>query len=82
MYQEEYSVIIVGLVTASRLVLRHWKTAVSPDLKDWINVMVETTSHESMLNRLKANKDSGTVPWDLFWTFRKTDENSAQSTSD
>ncbi len=68
---------MVGLATASRLILRNRKTAVSPDLKDWINAMVETASYESMLNRLKANKDSGTVPWELFWTFTKTDENSA-----
>ncbi len=63
MYQKEYSVIMVGLVTASRLILRQWKTAVSPDLKDWINAMVETASNESMLSRLKANKHSEMVPW-------------------
>ena len=77
-----FSVIMVGLVSASRIILSHWKTAVSPDLKDCINTMVETASYESMLNRLKGNMDDGTIPWELFWTYTRTDENSVQSTSD
>lgn len=32
-----FSVIMVGPVTASRAILRHWKTAVSSNLKDWID---------------------------------------------
>ena len=50
---------MLGLVTASRVNLRHWKTAVSPNLKDWTNAMVETTSYESVLHQLSANKDDG-----------------------
>ena len=57
-------------------------TAVSLDLKDWINAVVETESYESLLSRLKGKKDDGTVPWELFWTFTKMNENWVQSTSD
>ena len=36
-----FSVIMVVLVSASSIILRHWKTAVSLDLKDRINTIVE-----------------------------------------
>ena len=68
---------MVGLVTASRVILRHWKTAVSPNLKDWTNAMVETASYVSMLYKLLANKEDGMTSWDVFWTYTSTNENSA-----
>ena len=68
---------MVGLVTASRVVLRHWKTAVSPNQKDWTNATVETASYESMLHKLSAKKENGMISWDLFWTYTRTNENSA-----
>lgn len=71
-----FSVIMVGLVIVSRVILRHWKTAVSPNLRDWTNAMVETTSYESMLHKLSANKENGMISWDLFWTYTRTNEKS------
>ncbi len=82
-----FSVIMVGLVTASRVILRHWKTVVSPSLKDWLDAMVETASYvvcmsmyvrmyESMLCRLKGNTEDGMSLWEHFWNYTKTDKNS------
>lgn len=70
------SVIIVGLITASRVILRHWKTAVSPNRREWMDAMVDTASYESMLCRLKGNMEEGTNPWDSFWKhIKKKDKN-------
>lgn len=33
--------------------------------------MSETASYESMLNRLKGNKEDEANPWELFWTHIK-----------
>lgn len=46
------SVIRVGLITASRIILGHWKTANPLNLKDWENMMVYRLleSYESALN--------------------------------
>ena len=68
---------MVGLVTASRVILRQWKTVVSPNLKDWTNAMVETASYKSMLHKLSADTEDGMISWDLFWTYTRTNENSA-----
>ena len=73
---------MVGFVITSIIILRHWKTAVSPDLKDWINATVETVSYESLLNRLKGNVDNGTIVWELFWIYKRTDDNLVQCTSE
>lgn len=65
-----FSVIMVGLVTASRIILRHWKTTVCPELNDWIKSMADTASYESMLNNLKGDRDTD---WDSFWNSLKHD---------
>ncbi|KAF7657710.1 hypothetical protein LDENG_00023230 [Lucifuga dentata] len=65
-----FSVIMVGVVTASRIILRHWKTTRAPHMKEWVAAMVETASCESMLNRLKGEMDIISL-WDTFWTHIK-----------
>lgn len=57
---------MAGLVPASRIILKHWKTAKCPDLKDWVSTMVENASHEFMLNRLNGNEDDEPLGTD--WT--------------
>lgn len=74
MYQKDNAFsVMVGLITASRIILRHWKMAKSPNLKDWVNAMVEAASYETMLNSLKGNKEDETTLWELFLTHIKTD---------
>lgn len=66
-----FSVIMVGLITASRVILRHWKTAVSPNMREWLGAMVETASYEAMLSRLKGKEEDGMSSWELFWSYTK-----------
>lgn len=40
----EFSSVMVGLITAPRIILRQWKTAEPLNLKAWINVMVEAAA--------------------------------------
>lgn len=49
-----FSVVMAGFVTASIIKLRHWKTTVRPEIKDWIISMADTT----ILNNLKGNRNS------------------------
>lgn len=67
-----FSVITVGLVTASRIILRHWQSVKAPDIKEWASTIVETASYESMLNRLKGDQADVDSVWALFWTYIRT----------
>lgn len=66
-----FSFIMVALITASRVTLRHWKTAMSPNLREWLAAMVETTSYETLLCRLKGKEEEGRSSWELFWSYTK-----------
>lgn len=66
---------MVGLVTALRVILRHWNTTVCPELKDGIRAMAETASYESMLNKLKNDAEDKDKHWDYFWNYLKQTEN-------
>lgn len=61
-YEGIFSVIMVGLLTASRIKLRYREITVSLDLRDWMKAKMETASYESMFNTLEGNKDDGTLP--------------------
>lgn len=68
-----FSVIMVGLTTAARILLRKWKTNVTPGLGEWLDAMVETASYEAMLQRLKNEDHNAVSLWELFWSYaRKT----------
>ena len=69
-----FSVIMVGLITASRIILRHWKTVERPDMTEWVDAVVGSAFYESMLNRLKGKLEDGTTSWGCFWTHIKTEE--------
>lgn len=62
---------MVGLITASRVILRHWKTAVSPNLWERLGAMVETASYEAMLYRLKGKEEDGMSSWERFWSYTR-----------
>lgn len=42
----EFSLAIAGIITAARIILRHWETPELLDLKGWANLMPNTASHE------------------------------------
>lgn len=73
--ERTFFVIMVGVITASRVNLRHWKATVSPNLRDWMDAMVEMASYESMHCRLKGNVEDRTSSWELFWKYSRTDKN-------
>lgn len=63
--------IMVGLVTASTIILKHWKSSMPLNLKEWTDAMVETASYESMLGKIKdcrGDKEDGENSWDFLWT--------------
>ena len=59
--QGTLSVILVSLITASRIILRPWKTVKHPNMKEWVDTVVETASYESMHNRLIGKLEDGTA---------------------
>lgn len=60
---------MVCITMASWIILRHWKTAKAPELKDWASAMIEMASYESMLNRVNGVKEDGLSPWEELWTY-------------
>lgn len=62
---------MVGLTTASRILLGKWKTSVTPSLKEWLDAMIETASYEAMLHRLKNEDEDKVSSWDPFWIYTK-----------
>lgn len=70
-----FSVISAGLITACRIILRHWKTPVVPRVQEWANAMTEIVSYECMLRRLANGLTEGdnASPWDNFWDHLKVD---------
>lgn len=59
-----FTVVVVGLVTACRIILRHWKTTKRPELNEWIKSMTTTASYETMLYNIEGNKN---MEWKSFW---------------
>ncbi len=51
--KKDFTLIKIGCITAARMILRNWKCPKTPDLKDWIDGMIEITSYECMLGRLQ-----------------------------
>ncbi len=49
--RKEFSVIMVGVITTARTILRYWKSA-KPEMSEWVNYMTNTASYESMPTRM------------------------------
>lgn len=64
----EFAVIMTGITTAARTILKHWKTPERPELKEWANAMIKTASYELMLNRMNNRNKNKAPIWDLLWT--------------
>lgn len=41
-----------------RVPLRKWKTNVIPNLREWLDAIVETTSYEAVHHKLKSKPDA------------------------
>lgn len=64
--KNKFTLIKIGCITAARMILRNWKCPKTPDLKDWVDGMIEIASYESMLGRLH-NEGEIKKTWDHFW---------------
>ncbi len=64
--KNDFTLIKIGCITAARMILRNWKCPKTPDLKDWIDGMIEISSYECMLGRLQSEGNMKKT-WDLFW---------------
>lgn len=72
--------IMVCLTTASRVLLRKWKTNVTPNLREWLEAMVETLSYEIMLHKLKGKEEEW--PHGNFKSFTRQTSNWLQGKRD
>ncbi len=57
----------------ARVILKHWKTPKTPELKEWVNIMTKTASYESLLYKLHNMNKVG-VPMCIsvgedFWSY-------------
>ena len=57
-----------GVVTATRTIVRVWKSISSPDVKKWMESMVEIVSYERMLARINDDLDNFDMSWGSFLT--------------
>lgn len=68
----EFPVIMVGVSVTARVILRHWKTPKTPELKEWVIVMTKTASYKPLLyklhNKNKAGVLVGIPVWEDFWS--------------
>ncbi len=64
--KNDFTLIKIGCIRAARMILRNWKCPKTPDLKDWIDGMIEISSYECMLGRLQSEGNMKKT-WDLFW---------------
>ena len=62
----DLAVIKLGAVTAARIILRVWKKPALPDLKKWMELMLEAVSYEHMLVRINNDVDNFKRSWDCF----------------
>ena len=67
----QHALITAGLLTAARLILRNWKSAVTPGLADWTQLMTETASYEYMIARRNNVQGKFHLVWDFFYLYIK-----------
>ena len=49
-----HSVLMVGIASAARIILRYWKAPTLPTFNEWKALMSETASYEVMLSRIRG----------------------------
>ncbi len=61
----------VGVSVTATVVLKHWKTPKTPELKEWVNIKTKTASYERLLYKLhNKNKVYVCIPvWEDFWFY-------------
>ena len=67
----QHALVTAGFVTASRLILRNWKSSSTPVLTDWTQLMTETASFEYSIARRNNVKGKFHLIWDYFYLYIK-----------
>ena len=62
----EFRIVTTGLVSAARIILRHWKSSEIPDLKEWVDLLIETASYERILTRISDQYGKDSKVWGKF----------------
>lgn len=70
-----FSVITVGKITVCRVILRQWKTAKAPELKEWLSGG-NSIFYECVLSRKSGNQEEWVSPWDRVWAYIKIEDSS------
>ena len=63
------SLIKVGAVTATRLILRLWKSTSPPEFRQWLQLMAEIVSYEDMLARVNNENENLRESWGYFFAY-------------
>ena len=64
--KDAHTVLIVGITSAARIILRHWKSPENPTFQEWKVLMTETVSYEVMLTRIRGKRPGVLSCWDFF----------------
>lgn len=64
--KHQSTVIQVGMVTAARVILRLWKSTSVPNVKNWLESMLEIVSYEQMLAKLNNDTENFKKSWSCF----------------
>lgn len=64
--RKAYSILMVGITTCLRIILRYWKSTTCPSLQEWKILMTEATSYEVMLARIRSKGPVELGLWDFF----------------
>lgn len=67
--KEVHSVLMVGLASAARIILRHWKAPEQPTFQEWKVLMTETASYEVMLTRIRGKRPVELSHWVSFQVY-------------
>ena len=64
-----HSVLMVGIASAARIILRYWKAPTLPTFNEWKALMSETASYEVMLARIRGRGPVVLGNWDYFMEY-------------
>lgn len=73
--KKTFSVVMLGLTAAFRVLLRKRKMNVTPNLRGRLDTMAETASYGALLHKLKGKEEDRVSSWELFWSFTRQTRN-------
>lgn len=62
----EVGLMITALLVAARIILRKWKSPHRPEVKEWLQIMSETTAFKLMIGRVPNVPSKSSQGWMYF----------------